>query len=189
MIETEVQIGLRPFVVKGALALPAEPRGLVLFANGRVAGDGRARDRAVADALQEAGIGIFTPVLLTPGEQSFDERTRLSRFDVDLFAGRLVIATDAMRARPGLEETAIGYFAAGAGVPIALLAAAERPSAVRGLVLENGDPGIAGPAQATVAAATLRAEGRLPDDTSWRGFARLTCDWFLRSLPASPKLP
>jgi putative phosphoribosyl transferase len=184
--EVEVEIPLRPFLVAGALALPDQPRGLVLFVNGRAARDRGARDRAVAEALEHAGIATFTPVLLTPGEQSFDERTRMSRFDLELLAGRLVIATDAMRARPGLEETAIGLFAAGAGVPIALLAAAERPLAVRALVLEDGDPEVSGPALATVAAATLQTEGRLHHDAEWKDFARLTCDWFARSLHSSP---
>jgi putative phosphoribosyl transferase len=183
MNEIDVQIPLRPFLVRGTLALPDQPRGLVLFASGRAAHDRGVRDRAVARALASAGIGTFVPVLLTPGEQPFDERTRVSRFDLDLLAGRLIVATDAMRAWPGLEDTAIGYFAAGAGVAVALLAAAERPSAVRALVLQDGDPELTGPALATVAAAMLHADGHLREDAGWADFARLTCDWFVRSLP------
>ena len=79
------------------------------------------------------------------------------RFDIPLLAERLVAATDWYRA--GFPDLAIGYFGASTGGGAALMAAAERPDAVRAVVSRGGRPDLAGDALPHVRAPTLLIVG------------------------------
>ena len=140
------------------LNLPDAPRGLVLFAHGSGSSRFSPRNRQVAQALNAAGLATLLADLLTPDEERIDVRTRQLRFDIGLLAQRLAGLTDWLRTS-GPTQVEIGYFGASTGAGAALVAAAQRPDAVRAVVSRGGRPDLAGPALARVAAPTLLIVG------------------------------
>jgi putative phosphoribosyl transferase len=145
--------------IEADLHVPARASGLVIFAHGSGSSRFSSRNRAVADSLHARGLGTLLLDLLTHDEESVDVFTREYRFDIDRLAGRMVMATDWVRQRADLEPLPIGYFGASTGAAAALIAAAERPSAVRAVVSRGGRPDLAGAALPRVAAPTLLIVG------------------------------
>jgi predicted dienelactone hydrolase len=76
--------------VHGDLTVPAGATALVVFAHGSGSGRHSRRNRQVAAALQERGLGTLLMDLLTAAEEQVDLRTAHLRFDVPLLAGRLL---------------------------------------------------------------------------------------------------
>jgi pimeloyl-ACP methyl ester carboxylesterase len=149
-------------VIVGDLRLPSAPRGLIAFAHGSGSSRHSPRNRLVADALHEAGLGSLLLDLLTLDEERADIRTREFRFDIRLLADRLLSTMDELE---HLSETALplGLFGASTGAAAALIAAAERPSAAQAVVSRGGRPDLAGAALALVEAPTLLLVGELDD--------------------------
>src|SRR5690349_224337 len=71
-------------VLEADLALPAQARGIVLFAHGSGSSRRSSRNRYVASRLQTGGFGTLLFDLLTPDEQRVDDVTREIRFDISL---------------------------------------------------------------------------------------------------------
>jgi len=157
--EIAVRIPIRPFEIQGMLALPAEPLGVVVFAEASAASRMHPHDRVVAEALWQGRLGTLVLDLLTPDEERIDDETHLLRFDVDLLAGRLLIATDWLRQQPLVRNLGLGYFATSTGAGVALVAASERPGLVRAVVACGGRPDLAGPALGSVGSPTLLIVG------------------------------
>ena len=156
----EVRIPSGSAVLYGDLALPAGFAGLVLFAHGSGSGRHSARNRQVAQALQQAGIATLLFDLLTVQEETVDLQTREHRFDIPLLTGRMQDATLWAGAQPELRHAAIGYFGASTGSAAALIAAARLPDRVRAVVSRGGRPDLAGEAVlAAVQAPTLLIVG------------------------------
>jgi dienelactone hydrolase len=109
--------------------------------------------------LNSAGLATLLVDLLTPDEETFDQRTAQLRFDIDLLAQRLIGATDWLTAHPDTRALRIGYFGASTGAGAALVAAAERPDVVGAVVSRGGRPDLAGRALAQVRAPTLLIVG------------------------------
>jgi hypothetical protein len=97
--------------------------------------------------------------LLTPEEEALDARKACFRFDVDLLVLRLTDVTDRLAQLPEARDLPVGYFAAGTAATAALVAAAERPGVVAGVVACEGRPDLAGKALARLSAATLLVVG------------------------------
>ena len=135
----------------GACAVPADAAGLVVFAHGSGSSRLSPRNVAVADRLVAAGFGTLLFDLLTEPES----RNRDCVFDIPLLTERLVEAIDWVRAEPSTSRLPIGLFGASTGAAAALLAAVERPAAVRAVVSRGGRPDLAGPAIVRVRAPTL----------------------------------
>src|SRR5207244_38374 len=128
--------------------VPDRARGIVLFAHGSGSSRFSSRNRHVAAALQTAGLATLLMDLLTPDEEQVDAVTAHFRFDIGLLAERLVYATDWLGAHVATANLGIGYFGASTGGGAALVAAAERPRAVKAVVSRGGRPDLAGPALA-----------------------------------------
>ena len=139
----------------GYLAVPDNPRGIVVFAHGSGSGRHSARNRHVAGILNDAGLGTLLFDLLTPGE----ELHRANVFDIGLLAGRLAEVTGWLRAQPGAAAAAIGYFGASTGAAAALWAAAEPGAGIAAVVSRGGRPDLARPRLAAVTAPTLLIVG------------------------------
>lgn len=137
----------------GDLALPRAARGLVLFAHGSGSGRLSPRNRFVAQALWRERLGTLLFDLLTEAEEQRDAIDGRLRFDIPLLAARLGAVTDHLLAER--KALPIGYFGASTGAAAALLAAAERPAAIRAVVSRGGRPDLAGAALARVRAPTL----------------------------------
>src|SRR5690242_18405705 len=107
--EHEIILPLDDTALEGTLAVPPHAHGLVLFAHGSGSSRKSPRNRAVAAALQAGGLATLLFDLLSADEEALDARTGELRFDVELLAGRLVEATDFVRATPQLARLPLGY--------------------------------------------------------------------------------
>src|SRR5690606_40019576 len=104
---------------RGHLTIPQEAMGLVVFAHGSGSSRHSPRNRAVARALNRAGLGTLLFDLLTPEEGQDRDRV----FDIPLLAERLVDASrGVIREWPDLP---LGLFGASTGAAAALVASGE----------------------------------------------------------------
>jgi pimeloyl-ACP methyl ester carboxylesterase len=152
----EVRIDVGSTELGGALTIPEECRGLVLFAHGSGSSRFSPRNRFVASVLEEGGLGTLVFDLLSEEEEVIDAQTAELRFDVELLAERLIAATDWLRARRDLP---LGYFGSSTGAAAALIAAARRPKPIRAVVSRGGRPDLAGSELPNVCAPTLLIVG------------------------------
>lgn len=157
--EHTVRVPAGQAVLEGSLAIPRDAEGMVLFAHGSGSSRHSPRNRYVAASLQQSGLATLLLDLLTPEEEAVDLRTRHLRFDIDLLAQRLVSTTDWLARERETLNLFIGYFGASTGAGAALVAAAERPEAVRAVVSRGGRPDLAGDALPRVRAPTLLIVG------------------------------
>jgi dienelactone hydrolase len=148
-------------MVVGDLTLPASADRLVVFAHGSGSGRHSPRNRMVADAFAERGLGTLLMDLLTVDEERVDQRTHHLRFDIDLLATRLVAAANWLAEQPTMRGLSVGYFGASTGAAAALVAAARRPAGIGAVVSRGGRPDLAEAWLADVRAPTLLVVGAL----------------------------
>jgi predicted alpha/beta-hydrolase family hydrolase len=138
-----VQVAAADVVLDGDLTLPAHPRAVVLFAHGSGSSRHSPRNRQVADALVGAGAATLLMDLLTGEEDRVDRRTREFRFDVGLLGRRLTGAVDWLANDPRTASLPVVTFGASTGAAAALIAAANRPERVLGVISRGGRPDLA----------------------------------------------
>ena len=144
----------------GDLALPASFSALILFAHGSGSGRHSARNRRVAQRLQQCGFATLLFDLLTTQEEQVDLQTREHRFDIPVLTQRMQDATSWAASRPELRHARIGYFGASTGSAAALIAAARLGDRIGAVVSRGGRPDLAGSAAlAAVTAPTLLLVG------------------------------
>ena len=176
----EVRIPCGEAWLYGDLTVPAGAFGVVLFVHGSGSGRHSARNRLVAQRLQQAGVATLLFDLLTAQEEQIDIHTREHRFDIALLTRRLQDATTWAVAQPGLQQLPVGYFGASTGSAAAIIAAARLGRQISAVVSRGGRPDLAGPvALAAVTAPTLLIVGgadhgviELNEDS----LAHLTCE-------------
>lgn len=174
-----VQVPMGDVTLEGDLALPADANCVVLFAHGSGSSRHSPRNRFVAQVLNEASMGTLLLDLLTVEEERLEQFTRHLRFDIDLLAERLTMATNWLNQQ---EETAmmnIGYFGASTGAAAALVSAAQRPSRLKAVVSRGGRPDLAGPSLPRVTAPTLLVVGGLDEQVirlNQLALAELQCE-------------
>jgi pimeloyl-ACP methyl ester carboxylesterase len=117
------------------------------------------RNRLVAHALQEGGLGTLLMDLLMLEEEASDQQAGQYRFDIPLLAHRFISAAEWLAQAPEAGTLSIGYFGASTGPAAALVAAARRSEGVRAIVSRGGSPDLAGPAFAQVEVPTLLIVG------------------------------
>ena len=139
----------------GDLSVPANARGIVIFAHGSGSSRFSPRNRYVAEQLRQAGFGTLLMDLLTPQEEAADDVTAELRFNIPLLAQRLELATEWLHQREDMADYDLGYFGASTGAAAALIAAAEMPELIRAVVSRGGRPDLAGDALSRVKAPTL----------------------------------
>lgn len=159
--EQPVRLAVGTVSLDGSLAIPAGAAGIVVFAHGSGSSRHSPRNRYVAEALREGGLGTLLIDLLTPAEDREDARTARLRFDIGLLAQRVAAATAWLAGNPASSRLRIGYFGASTGAAAALVAAAERPHDVGAVVSRGGRPDLAIPVLARVKAPTLLIVGSL----------------------------
>lgn len=214
-----VQIPVDSAVLDGALIIPPDAHGTVLFAHGSGSSRHSPRNRYVAGVLNGAGLATLLLDLLTEGEERTDVLTREHRFDILLLARRLGGATRWLEQDGGTHALAIGYFGASTGAAAALVAAAAHPE-IRAVVSRGGRPDLAGAALPHVLAPTLLIVGSRDEEVlalneearaamharvdlevvpgathlfeepgTLERVAALASDWFLQHMPAHPQAP
>lgn len=158
LVSDEATMPTRSGQLRGMLNVPANATGLVMFAHGSGSSRLSPRNRFVAGALQQRGLGTLLFDLLTAREDRVDEATAEHRFDIPLLAERLGSATDWVAADSRTGHLRIGYFGASTGAAAALAAAAQRTD-VAAVVSRGGRPDLAGDALPLVRAPTLLIVG------------------------------
>jgi putative phosphoribosyl transferase len=157
-IERAVRIPTDAGELEADLRVPSAAAGLVVFAHGSGSSRFSRRNLSVAAALEAAGFGTLLLDLLSAAEAVLDEQTGGYRFGIAMLSRRVVAAIDWVRAQPAAPG-AIALFGASTGAAAALMAAAERPDAVRAVISRSGRPDLAGPALLGVRAPTLLIVG------------------------------
>lgn len=173
------------------VVVPAGASGAVLFAHGSGSSRTSPRNRAVAGALARRGLATVLADLLTAEEDRVDALDGRLRFDIALLGGRLVGLVDWLGDHPDTADLPIGLFGASTGAAAALVAAAERPQAVRAVVSRGGRPDLAGAALARVRAPTSLIVGeRDPEvlDLNRKARAALAAPSELRVVPGAGHL-
>jgi pimeloyl-ACP methyl ester carboxylesterase len=154
-----VQIQTGRVLIGGDLTVPVRAAGLVVFAHGSGSSRFSRRNRSVAQVLQGGRFATLLLDLLTREEEAIDEQTREYRFDVNRLGHRVVNAIDWVASHPQVARLPVGCFGASTGAAAALIAAAERPDAVRAVISRGGRPDLAGYALPKVQAPTLLIVG------------------------------
>jgi putative phosphoribosyl transferase len=175
MSPLSVRLDAHGAILNGDLSIPADARGLVVFAHGSGSSRHSQRNRAVADVLVHAKLATLLLDLLTREEEQTDVVTAALRFDMPLLADRVIAAIDWAQAHPPTAPLPIGLFGASTGAGAALIAASRSPAA-RAVVSRGGRPDLAEAALDLVTAPTLLVVGGRDDvviELNERAFARL----------------
>lgn len=158
-MKTALRVPTAGATLDADVVMPEGPRGMVLFAHGSGSSRHSPRNRMVAEHLQQAGFATVLADLLTPQEERIDEKTMRLRFDIELLSERVVGIADWLSVNDETRDLPIGLFGASTGAAAALVAAAQRPAAVRAVVSRGGRPDLAGSALPQVTAPTLLIVG------------------------------
>ncbi|MBD0708298.1 MULTISPECIES: phosphoribosyltransferase family protein [unclassified Streptomyces] len=153
--DEDVRVAVPDGTLAGRLAVPEGATGIVLFAHGSGSSRHSPRNRAVAAALNRAGLGTLLFDLLTEGEAA--DRARV--FDTPLLSARLAGATEWLAGRPEADGLPLGYFGASTGAAAALWAAGDPGSRVAAVVSRGGRPDLAAERLGRVRAPTLLVVG------------------------------
>lgn len=157
--ENLVHIPTKKGTLEGDLQIPANAKGLVLFAHGSGSSRHSPRNRFVAEVLQKGGLATLLIDLLTKEEGEKDEFTAALRFDIDLLTERLIQVNEWLKAFKETKPLSIGYFGASTGAAAALCAAAKVKKGIAAVVSRGGRPDLAKKALSEVQAPTLLIVG------------------------------
>jgi len=135
-----VSIPAGEVTLEGALELPPQPDGVVVFSHGSGSGRLSPRNRHVASALHQLGLGTLLLDLLT-AEEDLDRETR---FDIRLLTARLGHAVRFVRQQASTRALPVGLFGASTGAASALRVAATLPEDIGAVVSRGGRPDLAG---------------------------------------------
>ncbi len=158
-IDRDIIVPAQNVELAGRLTIPPRAVGLVVFSHGSGSSRFSPRNRHVAAALNEAGLGTLLFDLLT----STEERNRENVFDIELLAARLSDAATFVRVKPEADGLPVGYFGSSTGAAAALWASTEPGGHVDAVVSRGGRPDLAAPRLPSVTAPTLLIVGENDD--------------------------
>lgn len=185
--EHAVRITKGPMTLEGILGLPAEPRGVVVFAHGSGSGRSSPRNNFVAGHLQQDRLATLLLDLLT-GDEAED---RHKVFDVDLLADRLLSAKGWLGTESRTRNLGIGYFGASTGAGAVLQAAARDPSNIKAVVSRGGRSDLAASYLPSVIVPTLLIVGGHDEpviEMNRDSYNLLTCEKKLIIIPGATHL-
>jgi len=191
VLERPILVELADVALNGDLSLPADARGLVVFAHGSGSSRHSSRNRAVAEALHQRRLGTLLLDLLTEHEERSDEVTAEFRFDIPLLGERVIAAVDWTAAHEPTSPLPLGLFGASTGAAAALIAAAKRPKKVRAVVSRGGRPDLAADALEAVQAPTLLIVGGRDDvviELNREAYGRVSATKELQIVPGATHL-
>jgi putative phosphoribosyl transferase len=191
MKSIEARFAASHLTLDGTLTLPAEPAAVVLFAHGSGSSRFSPRNNFVAGVLNRAGLGTLLFDLLTKEEEAIDLRTARLRFDISLLSQRLLAASDWLLGRDDMCGVFLGYFGSSTGGAAALLAAVQRPRAVRAIVCRGSRTDMAAGVLTEVTAPTLLIVGEADTQVlTWNreSFAELRGEKRLEIIPGATHL-
>lgn len=158
----------------GTLVIPEGAKAVVLFAHGSGSSRHSPRNNYVASVIRKNGMATLLLDLLTPAEDSNYE----TRFDIDLLAHRLFVATKWLQAQPETCTLSIGYFGASTGAAAAIKSAATPSVKIYAIVSRGGRPDLAMPYLDKISSPTLLIVGSKDDvviELNKEAYERLAC--------------
>jgi putative phosphoribosyl transferase len=186
-----VRLDIGDVSLNGDLCLPAQAKGLVIFAHGSGSSRHSSRNRAVAEVFQHGRLATLLLDLLTEAEEKIDAVTSEFRFDIPLLASRVVGAVDWSQLHPQTSLLPLAIFGGSTGAAAALIAAAKRPAVVRAVVSRGGRPDLAEDALTRVTAPVLLIVGGHDDPVislNRQAFAQLAGPKELQVVPGATHL-
>ncbi|WP_202615361.1 alpha/beta hydrolase [Algoriphagus kandeliae] len=127
-----LKIRLADVMVEGELAIPDQPKALVLFAHGSGSGRFSPRNNFIAQFFNKNEIATFLLDLSTPLEKEKGE------FNISRFADRLVELTKSLLAKPSLSKLPVFFFGGSTGAAIAVTAATKLKPLIYGIISRGG---------------------------------------------------
>lgn len=173
--------------LRGVLSVPAQARGLVVFAHGSGSSRHSPRNQYVAAVLQAQGLATLLFDLLDAQEG----QDRRNVFNITLLARRLADAVDWAGRQQALARLPLGLFGASTGAAAALVASALRPGRVYAVVCRGGRPDLAASALPAVTAPTLMIVGGADLDVldlNQQAIARMRAPVRLKIIPGASHL-
>ena len=186
MTRQQLEIEAHGVTLNATLELPSGAAALVLLVHGCGESRGGERNRQIAATLRRAGIATLLLDLLTPEEEDSDRHMGHLRFNVGLFAQRIVQATECVIAGGDACATSVGYFGSGTGAAAALIAAARQDERVSAVVALGGRPDLAGAYLELVTAPSLLIVGERDAhvlEINREAYARMRCTRELAVIP------
>jgi putative phosphoribosyl transferase len=156
-VEQSIDIPVLDVKLRAEVIIPDEAYGLVAMTHASSSDLRSPLTRMAVRELHGARIGSVLVNLLTLGEEKEDEVTGQVRLNVTRLAHRIVALTDWLLERTDLG---VGLVGTDTGAAAALVAAANRPRAVRAVVSHGGRPDLADDYLRTVYQPTLLVMGR-----------------------------
>lgn len=186
-----IEIPIKKVELLGELEIPANAKGIVLFAHGSGSSRLSPRNRYVSKVLRDHGIATLLFDLLTNEEEQIDDVTRKLRFDIPMLAQRLDEVTEWVIKHSPAKALSIGYFGASTGAAAALIAASKKKNLIKAVVSRGGRPDLAGPYLKEVKAATLFIVGG--DDLevislNEKAYKELSCEKKISIIPGATHL-
>ncbi len=159
-IEDSIRIPVANVVLEGNLCIPPQAKALILFIHGSGSSRFSARNKYVANVLNQLGFATLLFDLLTVKEEAYDIRTAALRFNIEFLAERVIEITKWLTEDKRTRGLKLGYFGASTGAAAALVGAARVPDLVGAIVSRGGRPDLADTALRSVKAPTLLIVGQ-----------------------------
>lgn len=154
---TEIQID--HMIQRGIVEIPPDAKSIVVFVHGSDSNSLSPRNRLVARALLQRGIGVLLPDLTERGEGELSFVQSTDRNHIDRTASLLTAIIDWLSVNSGTRGLRIGLFGGRTGAAAAMIAAARRPEKVHAVISRGGRPDLAEEMLAEVKAPTLMIVG------------------------------
>lgn len=158
-IEQPILMRIGGVALRGELVVPEEALGLVLLAHASEMSRSNAGSHRTVRELEDQGLAVLSFDLLSVDEENEALRTGRQIVDVAQMASRYLEAAAWAVAQPELSQLPIGFLSMGTCAAGALMAAAEHPAWLGGVVCVNGRVDLAGSALANVQVPTLLLVG------------------------------
>ena len=158
--EKIVSVKLGSISLQAEIVLPEDSLGIVMFVHGSGSSRYSTRNRYLAHVLRQAGrLATISVDLLSKDEEMIDLRSGHFSSSITFLATRLVCITDWLLNNSATSHLKIGYFGDCVGGGAALLAAAQRPTAVEAVVSRSGQTCLTSKVLSYVQAPTLLIVG------------------------------
>ena len=153
--EKPIEIQIEDIHLKAFIAIPADSKGIILFAHGSGSGRYSSRNNFVADFLQKSKLATVLIDLLTEQE---DEDYQ-NRFNINLLTERLEGIVEWLQTNILTDNLPIALFGASTGAAAALNCAAHLQKDIKAVVSRGGRPDLVIPVLSQVVSPTLLIVG------------------------------
>jgi putative phosphoribosyl transferase len=137
-----IRIELTDVALEAHRRVPPNSERLAVFVHGTGSSRHSPRNNHVAETLERDGVASLLFDLLTEEE----DRSRETRFDIDLLTARVGAVLDWIAADETLSQLALHLFGSSTGAAAAIRAAVDDDHDVRSIVSRGGRPDMAGEA-------------------------------------------